>query len=279
MRASDAEREAVVERLRQASVEGRLTFQELTERTEAAYTASTRAELALLTADLPDAAAGPVPAGRPPSVPSGRKRRWYAAVLGDTRRRGKWRVDSEIGVVAVMGDVTLDLREAEVRSNVVDILVTVVLGDVKIIVPDGVDVDLEGFAVMGDKKINVLGGPAARNMPKVRVRAWAVMGDVKVVGDSHADPIRRAWFDWSDWWLERRARLTGHGPHHHLKHSLGIDRHQLRELGRYAKEQLRDIHRDLHDIKHDLKRGRIPQPPPPPRPPDAPPPLEPPRRW
>jgi hypothetical protein len=35
----DAEREAVVERLRVATAEGRLTFGELTERTEAAYTA------------------------------------------------------------------------------------------------------------------------------------------------------------------------------------------------------------------------------------------------
>jgi len=35
VRASDAEREAVVERLREATAEGRLTFGELTERTEA----------------------------------------------------------------------------------------------------------------------------------------------------------------------------------------------------------------------------------------------------
>ena len=45
VRASDAEREAVVERLRVATVEGRLTLSELTERTEAAYTATTRGEL------------------------------------------------------------------------------------------------------------------------------------------------------------------------------------------------------------------------------------------
>ena len=53
VRASDAEREAAVERLRVATVEGRLTLSELTERTEAAYTATTRGELASITADLP----------------------------------------------------------------------------------------------------------------------------------------------------------------------------------------------------------------------------------
>jgi hypothetical protein len=46
LHASDMEREAAVERLRVASVEGRLTLGELTTRTEAAYTAQARGELA-----------------------------------------------------------------------------------------------------------------------------------------------------------------------------------------------------------------------------------------
>src|SRR3954452_23935951 len=110
MRASDAEREAVVERLRDASVEGRLTLAELTERTEAAYLAQTHAELAQLTADLP-AAGVPRPASPLPvqGRPGGPARKWFVAVMGDTKRNGKWRIDQEIGAVAVMGDVTLDL--------------------------------------------------------------------------------------------------------------------------------------------------------------------------
>lgn len=249
MRASDAEREAVVERLRQASVEGRLTFQELTERTEAAYTASTRAELALLTADLPDAAAGPVPAGHAPAAPSGRKRRWYVAVMGDTRRRGTWRVDDAIGVAAVMGDVTLDLREAEVRSAVVDIVVTVVMGDVKIIVPDGVEVDLGGVIIMGDKKVKVEPAAPSMNLPVIRVRVFGTMGDVKIIGDSRAGPVKRPWHTWRDHWLGARQ----------------LDRDQWREIGREMRRQWRE---GLRMIGH----------PPPPPPPAPPPPPEPPRR-
>jgi hypothetical protein len=59
VRASDAEREAVVERLRVATVEGRLTLSELTERTEAAYTATTRGDLVPITADLPAVSGSP----------------------------------------------------------------------------------------------------------------------------------------------------------------------------------------------------------------------------
>jgi len=53
LRASDADREAIAERLRAAAGEGRLTLEEADERLAAAYAARTVAELAPLTADLP----------------------------------------------------------------------------------------------------------------------------------------------------------------------------------------------------------------------------------
>ncbi|GIH26839.1 hypothetical protein Aph01nite_51490 [Acrocarpospora phusangensis] len=255
MRASDAEREAVVERLRDASVEGRLTLAELTERTEAAYLAQTHAELAQITADLPAGAGGPAPLPVTPPA-KGKARRWFVAVMGDTKRRGKWRIDQEIGVVCVMGDVVLDLREAEVRSNEVDIVATSVMGDVKIIVPDGVDVELSGMSIMGDKKVKVVEAPPGQNVPVVRVRGYAIMGDIKIIGDSRAEPIKRTWAAWSDWWLDRR-RQADH------------------ELGNPAHNALRDAHTAWLQIN----RGSPPPQPPPPSPPPPPPPAPDPSRW
>lgn len=230
MRASDAEREAVVERLRVASVEGRLTLGELTERTGAAYSAVTRAELAVVTADLPPAGGPVVAAHAPEPAPGGgRVRNWFVAVLGDSKRRGQWRIDKPIGAVAVLGDVTLDLRLAEVRSGTVDIVATSVMGDVKIIVPDGVDVELEGVAIMGDKKVQVVEAPPGTNAPVVRVRAYAVMGDVKVIGDSRAKPVKKAWDAWREQWREIRGELTGEPRHQlppgspHPYHTSGLD--------------------------------------------------------
>lgn len=60
LRISDADREAVVARLRTASEEGRLDLGELEERVTAAYAAKTAADLTPLTADLPT---GPPAAG------------------------------------------------------------------------------------------------------------------------------------------------------------------------------------------------------------------------
>jgi Domain of unknown function (DUF4190)/Domain of unknown function (DUF1707) len=64
LRASDSDREATVERLRVAGMEGRLDSDELEERIESAYAARWCSELAALTADVTPA---PVP---PPAAPA-----------------------------------------------------------------------------------------------------------------------------------------------------------------------------------------------------------------
>ncbi len=53
MRASDADREAVLSRLQTALAEGRIDLDEFGQRAEAAYAAVTRAELDPLVSDLP----------------------------------------------------------------------------------------------------------------------------------------------------------------------------------------------------------------------------------
>lgn len=53
LRASDADRDQIAERLRRATAEGRLLAEELEERLEAAFTARTYGELDAVVADLP----------------------------------------------------------------------------------------------------------------------------------------------------------------------------------------------------------------------------------
>jgi hypothetical protein len=197
VRASDAEREAVVERLRVASVEGRLTFGELAERTELAYLAVTRGDLEAVTADLPGMGApGAVPA--PPQV-----RRRFTAIMGDVKERISGRVEQTLEALSVMGDVELDLRGAQVPSGEVNVEATVIMGDLKVIVPDGVAVEMTGHCVMGDRKVLVRETRGGPRVPVVHVRANVVMGDVKIVDDEHHAPVRRAL---ATWWETRRSR-------------------------------------------------------------------------
>jgi Domain of unknown function (DUF1707)/Cell wall-active antibiotics response 4TMS YvqF len=173
VRASDDEREAAVERLRTASAEGRLTLEELTTRTEAAYSARTRGELARVTTDLPErrpTATSVQPAGTSAMV----------SVFADVTRTGWWRAEGSIAPVAVFGDIDLDLRQAAVPSGEVTIRAVAPFGDIEVIVPDGVSVELSGFSLFGRKKVDVRKASSAAPAPVVRVDAFTIFGSVLV---------------------------------------------------------------------------------------------------
>lgn len=178
VRASDDEREEVVERLRQASAEARLTLQELVERSDAAYNARTRGELASLTADLP----APVPAGMAPAEPARERTasRWVVSVMGGSGRHGRWRPAVELNVVAVMGGSDIDLRGAEVSAAEITITAVAFMGGIDVIVPEGVEVELDGFDFMGGHDQELADVPRRPGTPRVRVRSVSVMGGVTV---------------------------------------------------------------------------------------------------
>lgn len=174
LRAGDADRERVAARLREHLVAGRLTLDEFSQRVDAAYAARTFADLEALTRDLPETAG-------PPAVSSRRTpTRWSVAVMSGVERKSRWRVPPETTAVAVMGSVELDLRKAEIEADEVQITAIAVMGAVEIIVPEGVDVDLIGFAFMGAKEERVADVPPLPGAPLIRVRAFALMGSVEV---------------------------------------------------------------------------------------------------
>jgi Domain of unknown function (DUF1707) len=105
VRASDSDREATVNRLREAAGEGQLTLEELTERIEAAFTAVTRAELAQLTCDVPGEPAVAV-AIQPVEVRG----------FGNVKRSGRWMVPAENSFRTWLGHVKLDLRDAQISA-------------------------------------------------------------------------------------------------------------------------------------------------------------------
>ena len=80
LRASDADRERTVEALRHHAGEGRLTVDELDERTEQAFGAKTLRELGELQADLPAIAT------RPPAAPAQQRRPRMPGRFGFTAR-------------------------------------------------------------------------------------------------------------------------------------------------------------------------------------------------
>ena len=172
LRASDGERELAVARLREASAEGRLTLEELADRSALAYRARSHGELERVVADLPA-----VPAARSRKSPVG----WTVVVIGEAKRRGRWRVAERTRVLTGIGSCVLDLREAELAGDQVVVTVVLLIGDTTVIVPKHVEVELSGVVLVGGKHERGAAEELAPGAPLVRVRAFGLIGEVKVV--------------------------------------------------------------------------------------------------
>jgi hypothetical protein len=164
LRASDADRERTVALLREHAVEGRLTLEEFTDRMSAAYLARTHDELEQLAGDLPSAHTSVV-SRRSPT-------RFLFSLFGSTEREGRIRLRRRIGCLMAFGNIDLDLRGATLEGDVITVVALGIFGAIDVYVPEGVEVDLHGFAIGGHKR-------ARGNDPQPRpgtplVRVWAV---------------------------------------------------------------------------------------------------------
>jgi hypothetical protein len=235
LRVSDADREQAAEVLRQAAGDGRITFDELDQRLEAAYAARTYGDLTEVTADLPAPGSpppGPAPgtlATAPGTFPAARiggepGSGMSVAILGGVNRGGTWVVPPRHSVVAVLGGVQLDLRTARFSQREVTIDVFTLMGGVDIIVGDDVDVDVSGFGIMGgfDHRAS---GPGLTGAPRVRVVGLALMGGVNVRRGQPGEDIDN----------NRDGHRHQHRDHHHQHRDQHWDHHHRdhhhREIG------------------------------------------------
>jgi hypothetical protein len=169
VRASDAEREQAVVRLREATAEGRLTLEEFSERVESAYAAKTNDELQRLVDDLPAAATATPRSGRRP-------RRFTVSIFGGTERKGRWRTADMHWVFSVFGGSDLDFREASLDGGEANVFVFDLFGGTDLYVPDGIDVDFDGFALFGGHGEHGSDQPPRPGAPVLKIRAVSLFG-------------------------------------------------------------------------------------------------------
>jgi hypothetical protein len=196
LRASNADREAVAQKLQSAMAEGRLTVNELQERLDVVYASKTLAELEPVTWDLPGhtdlVPKAPVVPQRAVPAAAGAPGTGLARVVGATptstvavgimsgaTRTGPWVVPVQFTALAVMGGVDLDLTHASFAAREVTITAVAVMGGVDITVPEDINVVVNGFGFMGafEDNANVRADP---NGPVVRINGLALMGGVDV---------------------------------------------------------------------------------------------------
>lgn len=195
MRASDADRDAVAARLREALAEGRLDAEEHSERLDIVLGAKTMGELVPVTHDLPEPAGSgardapaPISASTAARPVYGRERvggepTGYAslAVMGGSTRGGNWTVPKNYTAFALMGGIELDLREARFAERETTIYANTIMGGIGIIVPDDIEVQVSGIGIMGGYGQEATPSSVTEpGTPVVRVVGLAVMGGVGV---------------------------------------------------------------------------------------------------
>ena len=215
LRASDADREHTADQLRHAAGEGRLTLEELDDRLNATYAARTHRELAALTTDIvvPGAPARPVPSAagsrprRLPVVPGGDQgTKWVVSVMSGSDRTGRWRLGREVAVVNVMGGADIDLNDAELASERTVLTVFSLMGGSTVYVPDGLNVEVSEFSVMGGNGIKLGDHDPDPGGPTVHVRLWSIMG-----GTDLRRGRRKRWAERKEERRQRSLHDHGHG--------------------------------------------------------------------
>ena len=106
LRVSDAERDQTLRVLGEHAAVGRLTLDELEERSSRALAAKTRGELATLTGDLPQEAGQDRPAPTLAKKPV----RWMVAIMSGSQRRGRFRAVGSINAISRDQNEALGVR-------------------------------------------------------------------------------------------------------------------------------------------------------------------------
>jgi hypothetical protein len=193
LRASDSDRERVITLLGAAAADGRLTPDEHADRVERAYRARTLGELAGLTVDL----AGP--ADQPIRLDG---RRPVTGVFGRDERSGRWVVPESLPVVAIFGEVELDLREALLQGARTVVYATLIAGTIHLIVPDGVLVETTGTSLLTRRRIDrparlPVRGPGGasggQSPPVVELRTAGLGGTIRVTSPRRPRRLRGRW--------------------------------------------------------------------------------------
>jgi hypothetical protein len=128
----------------------------------------------------------------------------FRAVLSSRQQGGRWEPADEIQVLSICGEVTLDFTHADLPpSGEIDIEARAICGEIKIIVPDGAEVELEARPfvgsieqqarkkgwregirewVTGEREEDLPAPPRTAAPPYFRIDGRAIFGAIKVVG-------------------------------------------------------------------------------------------------
>jgi Cell wall-active antibiotics response 4TMS YvqF/Domain of unknown function (DUF1707) len=200
MQATTEHRDRVIAQLSTDFAADRFDVDELDRRVTLAHAAESPGALEALVSDL-----GPPRPTTTALVPAKQLR----VVFGSVERVGPWQVPSQLAARVVCGNLVLDLREAQLPAGGVTIDVNVTMGNLEILVPPGIAIDLDATPVLGnvEDRSETRGATAYLVRITGRVRLGNVEVSTRLRGESGRDA---RWRRRRDRWARRHAQRFWH---------------------------------------------------------------------
>jgi hypothetical protein len=180
-------REQVVQRLTAAFAAGRIELDDLEQRLDRVMRATSLEEVDATLAGLaePARAVSPAPASNPGEFAIDHQRRRTSKLsfimMGGLERKGRWAPSRHHVGLAFMGGSFLDFREAHLQPGVTHVYLGTMWGGIEVAVPEGLDVEVSGLALMGGLgRVDEESGSTDPRRPQLRIHAFALMGGVEV---------------------------------------------------------------------------------------------------
>lgn len=183
-RATDADRDAAADLLHAAVADGRLEVTEQLDRMDDVYRARTLDELQALVADIGRLPARVESSNLPARAINPQAADQAISVFSSTRREGSWVMPTNLNTFSLCGSGKFDLTQAQFSSADTEINVGVIMGDVKIKLPDGVAVIDQTTNIMSSVDFKGL-TPPIPGAPTITLKGFLIMGEIKVIGSGH----------------------------------------------------------------------------------------------
>lgn len=196
-------REQVIARLSQSYADDVFDVEELERRLDLAHRAGRVAELDALVADLGEPGPGPAPqtalvVAGPTAIddPERAATKKLRVVLSAVERRGRWTVPRSLDLRVLWANAELDFREASLGPGVTTIHVSVFMGNVDVVLPPNlaVDVDVSSFAGAVTER-HRMPPDADPGRPVIRIVGTVRLGNLEITtrlaGETERDAHRR----------------------------------------------------------------------------------------
>jgi hypothetical protein len=167
---SDGERDAALASLVRATGAGQLSLEEFDRRTDLVLTTPSRTEFAAATGGLE-------------VIPPGRAKRHWFVPVGNRVLRGRFFLAERTRAFIVMAEIHLDLRGAVFLVPEPALRVRALVGNVRVLVPSGIQVTVDQRSLFGGRTITTYGPPASASRPRLSISMLDVFGTVNVTSD------------------------------------------------------------------------------------------------